>query len=130
MALTEIERDAIVQYRIDRALQALNEAEYSFSGGFYNLTANRLYYACFYSCQALLIKNGVAPTTHQGVFRMMNLHFVNTNKINKEDTFLIKNLFKMRQSGDYDDMFDWTKEEIEPFITKTKKLVERIIKLI
>ena len=54
MSLNKSEREEIVKYRIERAHEALREAEYNFEGKFYNLTANRLYYACFYACQALL----------------------------------------------------------------------------
>ena len=130
MALNSIERDAIVKYRIERANEALREAEYNFAGKFYNLTANRLYYACFYACQALLIKNGISPNSHQGVFRMISLHFVNTQKLDRNDALMVKTFFKMRQSGDYDDMFDWTKEELEPLIPEAKKLIERILLLL
>lgn len=36
----------------------------------------------------------------------------------------------MRQAGDYDDMFDWTKEDIEPLFPKTEALIDKLRNLI
>lgn len=36
----------------------------------------------------------------------------------------------MRQSGDYDDMFDWTVDDVAPLIPKTETLLNSIKKLV
>ena len=36
----------------------------------------------------------------------------------------------MRQSGDYDDMFDWTEEDVLPLFDKTEALLQKMEKLI
>lgn len=43
--LTDEERTTIVRYRIERALDTLNEVDYLVQMHFYNNAANRLYYA-------------------------------------------------------------------------------------
>lgn len=108
----------------------MKEAEFVASGNFWNLAANRLYYSAFYICIALLISQGIAATTHEGVSRMMNLHFIKTGKLNKEDGTLLGQLFRMRKTGDYDDLTDWNAEEIEPLFTEAKRLVDKIASLI
>lgn len=47
----------------------------------------------------------------------------------KDEGRLISRLFNMRQSGDYDDLFDWT-EEVQPFFDKTKVFLVRMENLI
>ena len=36
----------------------------------------------------------------------------------------------MRKSGDYDDLFDWTEEDVIPLLDKTEQLIQKIEKLI
>lgn len=124
------DRQALIEYRKERAYLSLKEAEYVAGGNFWNLAANRLYYSAFYICIALLISEGLSATTHEGVSRMMNLHFIKTGKLNKEDGKLLGQLFRMRKTGDYDDLTDWTAEEIQPLFPKTRNLVDKIANLI
>ena len=124
------DRQAIIDYRIERSYQSLKEAKYVGEGEFWNLAANRLYYSIFYMCLALLISKGVEAMTHEGVSRMMNLHFVRTGKLNKEDSKLLGRLFRMRQTGDYNDLTDWTEEEINPMFSQVQELIDRIKSLI
>lgn len=124
------DREAIIEYRKERAYLSLKEAEYVAGGDFWNLAANRLYYSAFYICIALLISVGIPATTHEGVSRMMNLHFIKTGKLSKEDGRLLGQLFRMRKTGDYDDLTDWDSEEITPLFPKAKNLVNKIASLI
>lgn len=124
------DRQAIIDYRKERSHQAFKEAEYVAKGDFWNLAANRLYYSALYMCMALLISNGISASTHEGVSRMMNLYFIKTGKLDKEDGKLLGRLFRMRKTGDYDDLSDWDEDEILPLFPKAKELVEKISSLI
>ncbi len=61
---------------------------------------------------------------------MMNLHFVKSNIISKSDARLLLDLFNMRQTGDYDDIFDWTENDIVPLLPDVESFVSKIIALI
>ncbi len=126
MTLTHDDRQEIINYRIEKAFETYREAEFVVSGGFWNLAANRLYYSIYYACIALLIKNQMTATTHTGVCRMINLHFVYPGILTQDDGKLLKRLFRMRQTGDYDDLYDWSKDEIEPYLYQTKILLEKL----
>lgn len=130
MTLSSDDREAIVQYRIERAHLTIREVEFVIKGGFWNLASNRLYYALFYICEALLLKNHISASTHTGVNRMMGLHFVKTEKLDNDDARLLGEVFRMRQTGDYDDLYDWTEDQILPLIPKVKNLVNKIENLI
>ena len=130
MTLSPLDRQAIVDYRVEKSRAPLREAEYVMAGKFWSLTANRLYYATFYACEALLIKNGIEASTHSGVSHMMNLHFVKTEILTHEDKTLLSALFRMRQTGDYDDLTDWTQEDIEPLYPKAKELIDKLLSII
>lgn len=123
MTLSSSEKRSIIDYRIERAMQALKEARDNAAMGNWNLSVNRLYYATFYMAIALNLRNGDAAKSHSGVFNLFSKNYIHTGQIDKSAGSLYRQLFSMRQSGDYDDLFDWTKEDVTPLIDKTERLV-------
>lgn len=57
MTLNPDERNAIVSYRLEKALNTIKEVKDVGALGYWNLAANRLYYAAYYASTALLIHN-------------------------------------------------------------------------
>ena len=130
MTLTTEDRQAIIEYRIERAHNTMKEVEFIITGKFWNLAANRLYYSVFYICEALLLSRQISASSHTGVSRMMHLHFIKNGILNEEEGALLGRLFRMRQTGDYDDLWDWTERDILPMISETKHLMSKIESLI
>lgn len=60
---------------------------------------------------------------------MMNLHFVKTQILSPDDGILLGRLFRMRQTGDYDDLTDWDKNEIKPMFPLVKNLLQKLKEL-
>ncbi len=54
--LDEESRLGLIHYRIERSDEAIEEAAILAERCHYNAAVNRLYYACFYAVQALLLK--------------------------------------------------------------------------
>ncbi len=130
MTLSPLERKAIVTYRIEKSRSTLEEVKAVANLGYWSLAANRLYYAAYYACVALLINQGIEASTHKGAIRMINFQFVKDGLLTKEDSQLLGRLFQMRQTGDYDDLFDWTEQDISPLIPMVSDLINRIDVLI
>src|SRR5665647_2078832 len=116
MTLTNEEREAIVSFRIQKAKDTLAEAEGIATLGYWNAVANRLYYSCFYMTSALLIKNNYLAQTHNGVIHLFGLNFIRTELISKEAGKIDSKLFEIRQTGDYDDLFNLSEEDVKPLI--------------
>lgn len=98
--------------------------------GFWNLVANRLYYAAYYVCCALLIKKGIETSTHKGVINQIGQSFILPGILPVEDAKLLNKLFSMRQSGDYDDLFDWEERDVVPMIPQVNEFIVRVSNLI
>jgi len=130
MKLSPEERKAIIAYRIQKSNASLQEAKDVGKLGYWNLSANRLYYACYYMASALLIDKGFKAQTHGGVIHLIGLHFVTKNLISRDFGRLFSRLYEMRQSGDYDDMFDFTAEEVAPYFEKTKDFIKTMQELL
>lgn len=128
--LDEQSRKALVKYRLDRAYETLVEADLLTKEGHHNAAANRLYYACFYATQALLVSEGIAVASHAGVKTMLGLHFVSKGLLANEYGKTFSRLFEIRHSGDYDDFVYCDQEMIDEYAPKAKAFVEAIKELI
>jgi len=123
-------REDIVNYRLARAKDTFDDAKILAENNKWNSTINRLYYSAYYAVMALLIKNEINPTTHNGAKSNFTLHFIKTGVFPIEYGKTYSQLFTWRQKGDYDDLFDFNKEKVEPYFTPVKEMIDSIEKLI
>lgn len=130
MALTIDDKKAIIAYRIQKSEQTMVEARDCAKMGHWSLAANRLYYALFHVASALLVDKGYTSKTHSGIICIIGQEFVTKGLLTSEDGRLLSRLQNMRQSGDYDDMFDWTERDIKPLFEPTEILLDKMKKLI
>ena len=130
MTLSKEERDTIVMYRLQRAKETLAEAKGNVKMEFWHAAANRLYYACFYAVSALLIRNGYGARSHNGVFSLFGRYFVVTGMVSKEQNKLYRNLFNLRQGGDYSDWVIVEEKDIVPLLEPAEYFITDIENLI
>jgi uncharacterized protein (UPF0332 family) len=112
-------KEEIIEYRINRSIESLKEAEKMFEFGFLPATVNRLYYSCFYIVTALLIKNGIEVKSHAGVRQMFGLHFILPGIISKTHGKFYGDLFVYRQDNDYRDFIIPDEKLITELLTQT-----------
>lgn len=123
-------RQDIVVYRLNKAHQLLHDIDILIENELWNSTINRMYYACFHAVSALLIKNGIEVKSHMGVRQAFGLHFVKAGKISPEYGRIFSRIYDKRQSSDYDDFIEFTKEEIENLYPQIKTFISIIDRLI
>jgi len=128
--LNNEERQALVQYRLEKANETLQEAIDCGSLNHWTLSANRLYYSVYYASSALLIHNEMIVKTHAGVAALIGQKFVKENKLSKSDAQLFARLQTMRHTGDYDDFMEWHREDVEPLFEKVKEYIDKITSII
>ena len=97
--LDEQSRQALVQYRLERAIETMEEVTLLANESHFNAAVNRLYYACFYAASALLVANGFSTSSHAGVKTMLGLHFVSKGIISFEHGKTFNTLFEKRREG-------------------------------
>ncbi len=112
--------DEIVRYRLQRANEALEDAQILANSGRWNTCVNRLYYACFYAISALLLQRELSSTRHTGIRSLFNRHYVKTGKIPRELAKVYNDLFERRQESDYLDFVSFEEEQVRPWISKQK----------
>ncbi|HXL58252.1 MAG TPA: HEPN domain-containing protein [Chitinophagaceae bacterium] len=124
--MTEQQRKDIIKFRLGKARETFNEVKVLVENEFWNTAVNRIYYACFYAVTALLIKNGLNTQTHAGTRQMFGLHFVKTAIIAKESGNFYTDIFDLRQTGDYEDFFDFNKATVLDLIEPANRLIAEI----
>ena len=129
MSLNQEERSAVVTYRLEKSARTMEEARFNISGKFWNLIANRLYYAAYYAVSALLIANGHTPKTHESIVRIFGLQFIRTGVLPKEYGHLYNKLFAQRLTGDYNDHYDLEESDVLPYVEPTARLISDVAKL-
>lgn len=120
----------LVNYRLERAHESLEEAKILLEQGHANTFINRLYYACFYAVSALLLTKGLSSAKHSGLRSLFHQNFSKTNLVNPELGQLYDRLFDNRQKGDYADFIRFKIEEVSPWLDEAKHFVEVIENLI
>jgi len=128
--LDDQSRAELVKYRISRAEETIQEAMLLTNEGYYNAAINRLYYACFYAVQALLVKNGISSASHAGVKTMLSLNFVSKGLLDVEYGKTFSRLFEIRHSGDYDDFAYCDQSMTDEYTPKAVDFINQIKELL
>ena len=122
------ERIEYVKYRIETARKTFDAAKVLAENGFWNSAVNRLYYALYYAVNALLYQNGIQPKTHSATKSIFSQLFVKTEKFDKKHGRLLSELFDWRQRGDYENIFEYDNESVEPLFEPVAEMIDLIEK--
>lgn len=131
--LDDESRKALIEYRLQRAVETLEEADYNSKGEYFNTAVNRLYYAAYYAASALMLAYGIECSTHAGIKSMLALHFIRKGLLEPTHGKTFMSLFENRQSGDYEDfvycdaeLYNLLRPKTEDFINSLKQLISNV----
>jgi len=130
MGLTEVEKKALIDLKIERANETIKEVPYLLEQGFYRTAINRMYYACYYIVSALLMQNNFDARTHKGTITLFSLNFIKTGKISEDGGKLYRSIFELRQTGDYDELKEISKEDVASRLEPARQFIKTIEDLI
>lgn len=66
------------------------------------------------------------PKSHSATKSQFSLHFVKTGRFDKKYGRLLSELFDWRQKGDYENIFDYNSELVEPLFKPAVEMIELI----
>lgn len=130
MSLDNEDRKALIAYRQEKADMALDDAAFLADAGKFGLAANRLYYALYYAASALLLSKGIATKRHSGLMTQINMHFVKTGILSKDEGALFKVMFSLRHEDDYEDFIEVEKADIDEYTPQVTALVKKLKDLV
>jgi uncharacterized protein (UPF0332 family) len=120
----------LIQYRLDRAREALTEASLLLDSGHANTGVNRLYYACFYAVSALLLTKGLTATSHSGLRTLFHQHLIRPGLLPLGQGPLYDRLFDQRQRSDYADLVHFGVGEVRAWSVDAQAFVDAVAVLI
>lgn len=124
--MTLEERIDYSKRRVDSAYENLEVAKLLVEKEFYNAAISRLYYATFYVVNALLVLNGFSVKTHSTTRSVFSQHFIKTRKFDIGYGKLFAELFYKRQKGDYDAIYNFSKEEVDLLFPASEQMIDEI----
>lgn len=119
-----------IRYRLETSRKTFKAAKILAENGYWNSAINRLYYAIFYSVNALLYNSDISVKKHSSVKSQFTLHYIKTGKLDKKFGQLLSDLFDLRQKGDYDNIYDYDEESVMPLIPVVEEMLEVLEKAI
>ena len=121
---------AFALYRLERAKQDLNDAEFSYENHRYLNANNRAYYAIFHAIRAVLAIEKVDFKKHKDVLAYFNQHYIKTEIFPKIISKKISQARKVREDSDYDDEYKPSYEKTEQQIETARELIGLVEKYI
>jgi len=73
-----------IQYRLESSRKTFEAAKVLAENGYWNSAINRLYYALFYSVNALLYISDISVKKHSSVKSQFTLNYIKTGKLDKK----------------------------------------------
>jgi hypothetical protein len=120
------ESPALISYRLERASESLRAARIMLENGMLTFSMNRVYYAMFYSVQALLVSRKVSFSKHGQVKAYFNREMIKTGIFPKEMGRLYNKAFEYRQKFDYIDFSSPDREIVSEYLEKAIDFVSNI----
>lgn len=91
----------LAQREFDEAAHDWAASQLLASRRFYRQAVTRMYFAGFHAAQGLLAAHGIDAATHEGVQRLVGLHFVVPGLLPKEAGRAMSSLLARRHEADY-----------------------------
>lgn len=124
--MDEENRKILVSQQKQKASRFLSQADEMLGMEYWDLAANRFYYACFHAVQGLFISKGISAHTHAGMIQQFSLHFVKTRMVDMHYGSFLARMMQLRQKADYNCAYDISEEEVKETATLAHEFIEVI----
>lgn len=122
---------ALVGLQLEKAHRFLAQADEMYSMQYWDLAANRYYYACYHAVQGLFIANGLPATKkHSGTVTQFSLHFVKTGKDETTYGSFLARMMQLRQKADYNCAYDISEKDLAEQVSLSKDFIKKIEELL
>lgn len=121
----------LVDLQLEKAHRFLAQADEMYSMRYWDLAANRYYYACYHAVQGLFIANGLHATKkHSGTVTQFSLHFVKSGKVESTYGSFLARMMQLRQKADYNCAYDISESDLTEQVTLSKEFIRKIEELL
>ena len=126
MTLDSSQKTIAVRLLLEKSNKNMEQAVRTADMGYWDLVANRLYYAGFHAVNAMLLIDGIKTGTHKGTSIQFGKSYVLTGVFSRKDGILYVQLQTMRERADYQNVFTLDEEDGRKLIDSAEELRKRI----
>jgi uncharacterized protein (UPF0332 family) len=123
-------RQELIAYRLQRAREALGDAQSDLEQERLNSAANRIYYAMFYAAIAVLAMRNLSSSRHSGAIALFYKHFVQSGEFPAEIAQHLGRALEMRTNTDYKDFSVPDSAKIREEFGHAQAFVQKVEELI
>ena len=121
----------LVDLQMEKANRFLRQAEEMYAMQYWDLAANRYYYACYHAVQGLFIAYGLpAAKKHSGAVTQFSFHFVKSQKVEVTYGSFFARMMQLRQKADYNCAYDITEKDLREQVALSRDFIRKIEQLI
>ena len=120
------EKDALIEHRIARATDTIEEVSFLIKNKKFLLAVNRIYYGMFYILSALSLRYNFSTSKHQQLIGWFNKEFISTGVIDRKYGKILHNAYNNRSTGDYDDFAEFDEEDVKKSFDEMKDFIKTI----
>jgi len=118
-----------VQKHLKSAETFIKESEHLFSGGFYNGTVGRAYYAMFHAATAALLAKDIERTSHHAIISAFGEFIVKAGLLEPKFHKYIREAFTLCNDCDYLAPFEAEESQAATTLQRAREFVEACRKL-
>ena len=118
--MTKEEKEALLQYRLERAYESIKAAEIMHDNGFYIPSMDRIYYSMFYATLALLASKQLFASRHSGVISLFHRGFVKSGIVSPEAAKFLDIAFNLRSKSDYKDFVTLEESSVKELLKESE----------
>lgn len=111
---------------LEKSDKNMEQAQRTADMGYWDLVANRLYYAVLHTVNAMLLIDGIQTGTHKGTSVQFGKYYILTGIFSREDGILYSRLQTMREKADYQNVFTLEENIGRELIKSANELRTRI----
>lgn len=126
MTLDNSQKIIATRLLLEKSDKNMEQAIRTADMGYWDLVANRLYYAVFHAVNAMLLIDGTKTSTHKGTSIQFGKSYVLNGIFSRNDGILYSQLQTMREKADYQNVFSLDEDEGRILIESANELRNRI----
>lgn len=109
---------------------ALRAARMLRDAGLWNDALSRLYYALFHHATALLLTEGIEPTSHKSLPGLLGMHFVRTGRMTPSEAAAVGHAWEWRNLADYERSWTADAEAAARAFAEVEPLIDRLVAML
>ena len=119
-------KEEYIAYRLNKAEEVFEAAKILYDAAQWNSCINRLYYSCFYAASALLMRRDIGAKSHSGVIAKFSETAVVSGEMTSDEYRVYSKLLNWRTKGDYSDLFDFCKDDVDDVMQPTRIFIDKV----